>query len=57
MGQIATSSGIPDQFFAVFDARLVALLVAAAVSIAVVGASLPARWAARSRITEVLQAE
>ena len=57
MGQIATSTGIPDQFFAVFDLRLLATLVAAAVGIAVVGASVPSRWAARSRITEVLQAE
>jgi putative ABC transport system permease protein len=57
MGQIATSTGIPDQFFAVFDAGLVALLVAGAVAIALVGASVPARWAARSRITEVLQSE
>ena len=57
MGQIATSTGIPDQFFAVFDVRLLGGLVAAGVGLALVGASVPSRWAARSRITEVLQAE
>ena len=57
MGQIATSTGIPDQFFHVFGFGLLAGLVTSAVGIALVGASVPARWAARSRITEVLQAE
>jgi putative ABC transport system permease protein len=57
MGQIATSTGIPDQFFGVFDVRLLTVLVAAGLGIALVGASMPSRWAARSRITEVLQAE
>ena len=57
MGQIATSTGIPDQFFGVFAPTLLASLAGAAIVIAIVGASLPAQWAARSRITEVLQAE
>jgi putative ABC transport system permease protein len=57
MGQIATSTGIPDVFFQVFGAQLLVALGAAGVFIAVVGALLPARWAAFHRIAEVLQAE
>jgi len=57
MGQIATSTAIPDAFFHVFDVRLVAAMVGAAIVIALAGALLPAGWAARSRITEVLQTE
>ncbi len=57
MGQIATSTAIPDAFFHVFDVRLVASMVGAAIVIALAGALLPAGWAARSRITEVLQTE
>ena len=57
MGQIATSTGIPAAFFNVFDPALLALLAVAGVVIAMLGALLPARWAARSRITEVLQTE
>jgi putative ABC transport system permease protein len=57
MGQIATSTGIPDSFFAVFGPGQLAVLTAGAVLIALVGATVPARWAARSRITEVLQGE
>lgn len=57
MGQIATSTGIPDVFFRVFDPALLAGLVAAGLGIAMLGALFPARWAARGRISEVLQAE
>ena len=57
MGQIATSTGIPDGFFHVFGFDLLAALGAAGVVLAVLGAIVPAAWAARSRITEVLQAE
>ncbi|HSS61094.1 MAG TPA: ABC transporter permease [Candidatus Limnocylindrales bacterium] len=57
MGQIATSTAVPQQFFGVFGVTLLAVLAAAGVVIAMLGALLPARWAARSRITEVLQAE
>jgi putative ABC transport system permease protein len=57
MGQIATSTGIPDVFFQVFGAQLLAVLAAAGLLIAMVGALLPARWAAFHRIAEVLQAE
>ena len=57
MGQIATSTGIPDRFFQVFGANLLVLTVAAGIAIAMLGAMLPAQWAARSRVTEVLQTE
>jgi putative ABC transport system permease protein len=57
MGQIATSTGIPDVFFNVFGVQVIAVLAATGVVIAMVGALLPARWAARSRIADVLQAE
>lgn len=57
MGQIATATGIPDSFFQVFGIRLLAALAAAGVLIAIVGALLPARWAAYHRIAAVLQAE
>ncbi|HVH62913.1 MAG TPA: FtsX-like permease family protein [Candidatus Dormibacteraeota bacterium] len=57
MGQIATSTGIPDAFFHVFDPSLLTLLALAGIVIALVGAMIPAQWAARSRITEVLQTE
>ena len=57
MGQIATSTGIPDVFFHVFGAQLLALVAVAGIGLAMVGALLPARWAAGGRIAEVLQAE
>jgi putative ABC transport system permease protein len=57
MGQIATSTGVPDIFFQVFNPTLLGSLALAGVVIAMLGATLPAQWAARSRITEVLQAE
>ena len=55
MGEIASSTGIPDPFFQVFGGMLPILLPAA--GIATLGALLPAQWAARSRVTEVLQTE
>ncbi len=57
MGQIATSTGIPDRFFEVFGANLLVVTAAAGIAIAMLGAMLPAQWAARSRVTEVLQTE
>ena len=57
MGQIATSTGIPEVFFGVFSDLLVGVLGGAGVVIAMLGALVPATWAARSRITDVLQAE
>jgi len=57
MGQIATSTGIPEVFFGVFSDLLVGVLGGAGVVIAMLGALVPATWAARSRITDVLQTE
>jgi putative ABC transport system permease protein len=57
MGQIASGTGIPSSYFKVFDPSVLVLLVAAALLIALIGALLPAQWAARSRVTEVLQTE
>ncbi len=57
MGQIATATGIPGVFFGVFTDPLLGVLAGAGVVIAMLGALLPATWAARSRITDVLQAE
>ena len=57
MGQIATATNIPDAFFQVFAPSLVAAVAGAGVVIALLGAFIPAQWAARSRIVEVLQAE
>jgi putative ABC transport system permease protein len=57
MGQIATSTGIPDAFFRVFGPALLLCLAAAGIVIAMLGALLPAQWAARARVTEVLQTE
>src|SRR5262249_45146996 len=57
MGQIATSTGVPGLFFDVFGPAVLSVLALAGVLIAMVGSTLPAHWAARSQITEVLQAE
>ncbi len=57
MGQIATSTGIPDQVLNVFGVGLLLSLAAAGIVIAMLGAMVPAQWAARSRVTEVLQTE
>jgi len=57
MGQIASSTAIPESFFNVFSLGMLVLLAAAGILIAMLGALLPAQWAARSRVTEVLQTE
>lgn len=57
MGQIATSTGIPGVFFKVFGVQLLAVLAGAGILIALLGALLPARWAAFHPIAEVLQSE
>lgn len=57
MGQIATSTNIPGPFFQVFAPELLASLAGAGILIALLGAFIPAQWAGRSRIVEVLQAE
>ena len=57
MGQIATSTGIPDQFFQVFAPGLLLALAVSGVAIGLIGALIPSGWAARARIAEVLQTE
>ena len=57
MGQIASGTNIPNQYFSVFDIELLIGLAAGGIVIALLGAMLPAQWAARSRVTEVLQTE
>jgi len=57
MGQIASGTNIPNQYFSVFDIELLIGLAAGGIVIALLGAMLPAQWAARSSVTEVLQTE
>lgn len=57
MGQIASSTGIPKAFFQVFGIPMLTGLGLAGIAIALLGAMLPAQWAAQSRVTEVLQTE
>ena len=57
MGQIASSTAIPESFFNVFGLGMLVLLAAAGIFIAMLGALVPAQWAAHSRVTEVLQTE
>jgi putative ABC transport system permease protein len=57
MGQIASATNVPGQSFNVFDPILLAAVAAGAIVIALLGSMLPAQWAARSRVTEVLQTE
>ena len=57
MGQIASGTNIPNQYFSVFDIELLIGLAGGGIVIALLGAMLPAQWAARSRVTEVLQTE
>lgn len=53
----AAHSGVPASFTAVFPVPRLALLSLAAVTIAVLGALLPAAWAARARPAVALRAE
>jgi putative ABC transport system permease protein len=57
MGQIASSTAVPPPFFNVFSLGMLGLLAGTGVLIAMLGALMPAQWAARSRVTEVLQTE
>ena len=57
MGQIAAATAVPNQFFDVFGWTLLGGIVLAGIAIALLGAMVPARWAARSRVAEVLQTE
>jgi putative ABC transport system permease protein len=57
MGEIATQTAIPASFFAVFSWAILAGLWTAGILVALMGAMLPAQWAARSPVADVLQTE
>ena len=57
MGQVASGTGIPPGFYDVIAHRELPALALAGVIVAAAGAWLPARWAARAHMAEVLQAE
>ena len=57
MGQTASGTGIPPGFVDVIAHWQLPLLGLAGVAVAALGAWLPARWAARGPVAEVLQAE
>jgi putative ABC transport system permease protein len=57
MGEIATATAIPQGFFDVFSWSILIGLWCAGMLVALTGAMLPAQWAARSRVAEVLQTE
>jgi putative ABC transport system permease protein len=57
MGHIASGTGMPPAFFDLIDHLELPLLALSGVAVAVLGAWLPARWAAARRVAEVLQAE
>jgi putative ABC transport system permease protein len=57
MGQIASGTGMPPAFFDLIDHSELPFLALSGVAVAVLGAWLPARWAAAGRVSEVLQAE
>jgi putative ABC transport system permease protein len=59
MQSLASLAGndMPDSLFRVFSAPGLLLLALAGVAVALVGSLLPARWAARTRVAEVLHSE
>jgi putative ABC transport system permease protein len=57
MAQTASGTGIPPGFVDVIAHWLLPLLALAGVAVAAAGAWLPARWAARGPVAEVLAAE
>jgi putative ABC transport system permease protein len=59
MEALASLAGnhLPDSFFSVFTGPGLILLALAGVVVALVGSLLPARWAARTRVAEVLHSE
>jgi putative ABC transport system permease protein len=57
MGQIASGTNIPPSFFNLIKADVLPLLALSGVVIALLGAWIPAQWAASSRVAGVLQAE
>ena len=57
MGHIASGTGIPQPFLAVFPPSLLVLLAVAGLAVALAGAWFPARWAARARTGDLLAPE
>jgi putative ABC transport system permease protein len=57
MGQVASGTALPPPFFDLIDHRVLALLALTGVLVAALGAWVPAQWAARSGVAEVLQSE
>jgi putative ABC transport system permease protein len=57
MGRVASDTRIPPAFYDLIPHSRLPLLVLVGVIIAVVGAWIPAGWAARAGVTEVLQSE
>jgi putative ABC transport system permease protein len=57
MAQIASRTELPASFYRVFSPLLLSVMVVAGVLLAIIGAMLPAQWAARSRATAILHAE
>jgi putative ABC transport system permease protein len=57
MAQIASRTELPGSFYAVFSPALLGSMVVAGIALAILGAFVPAQWAARSRVTTVLHAE
>jgi putative ABC transport system permease protein len=57
MAQTASGTGIPPGFVDVIAHWQLPLLALAGVAVAAAGAWLPARWAARGPVAEVLAAE
>jgi putative ABC transport system permease protein len=57
MGQIATGTAIPPDFFDLIGHAVLPLLALAGMATAAMGAWAPAQWAASSGVAEVLQAE
>jgi putative ABC transport system permease protein len=57
MGHIAAGTAIPKPFFNTLTRSTLALLGVAGIAIAIAGALVPALWAARSQVADVLQTE
>ncbi len=57
MGQIASGTGMPPRFLDPINHAVLPLLAGSGVAVAVLGAWIPAHWAAAGRVAEVLQAE
>ncbi|MGI8610596.1 MAG: FtsX-like permease family protein [Candidatus Dormibacteria bacterium] len=57
MGQIAAATAVPQRIYDVYAGWLLLMLAAVGIGVGAVSAWLPAIWAARGRVSEVLAAE